>query len=304
MNHSTNKDLVVASPDTALQQLQLPGQSFEAYLTAISKIPILSPEEEKALAVAYYEEGDVEATRKLVMSHLRFVVHIARSYNGYGLPLSDLVQEGNVGLLKAVKRFNPYVGVHLVSFAVHWIRAEIHEYILRNWRLVRVATTKAKRKLFFNLRSAKTSHGWLSNEEIDRIASDLGVEPRDVREMESRMSAHDVSFDISNDSDEDSAFLAPQNQIEDKRYDPGTQLEQEDWKDKSTKSLYHALEQLDDRSRDIVMRRWLSDEKSSLHILAEQYNVSAERIRQIEASALTKLRTMINPQLELIPQLH
>jgi len=303
MSSTSRNNLKPVESGKALQ-LQLPGQSFESYLAAISQIPILTPEEEKELAISYYENDDVEATRRLVLSHLRFVVHIARSYNGYGLPLADLVQEGNVGLLKAVKRFNPYVGVHLVSFAVHWIRAEIHEYILRNWRLVRVATTKAKRKLFFNLRSAKRSHGWLTNDEIDRIATDLGVDQRDVREMESRMSAHDTSFDMGNDSDDDSAYLAPQNQLEDKRYDPGAELELEDWRTKSTQGLYQALEQLDHRSRDILTKRWLSEEKTSLHQLAEKYSVSAERIRQIEASAMGKLRKLINPQHALLPALN
>lgn len=289
-------------PGKALQ-LQLPGQSFESYLAAISQIPILSPEQEKALAIRYYEHEDMDATRHLVLSHLRFVVHIARSYNGYGLPLADLVQEGNVGLLKAVKRFNPYLEVHLVSFAVHWIRAEIHEYILRNWRLVKVATTKAQRKLFFNLRSSKRSHGWMTQDEIERMASDLGVEPRDVREMESRMSAHEASFDLGYNDDEENAYQAPQNQLEDNRYDPGVEMEVEDWRRKSSAGLYQALEQLDDRSRDILTRRWLNENKTSLHQLAEKYGVSAERIRQIEVSAMGKLRKLIHPQHALFPAL-
>jgi RNA polymerase sigma-32 factor len=228
-----------------------------------------------------------------VLAHLRFVVHIARSYSGYGLAQADLIQEGNVGLMKAVKRFNPEMGVRLVSFAVHWIKAEIHEFILRNWRIVKVATTKAQRKLFFNLRSQKKRLAWLNNEEVHRVAESLGVEPREVREMESRLTGHDMAFDPAAEADDDSAFQSPANYLEDHRYDPARQLEDSDWTDNSTANLHQALDVLDDRSRDILYQRWLSEEKATLHDLAQKYNVSAERIRQLEKSAMNKLKLSI-----------
>ncbi|MEH6388571.1 MULTISPECIES: RNA polymerase sigma factor RpoH [Pseudomonas] len=276
---------------TALQPVHnlVPGANLEAYVQTVSSIPILSVEEERELADRLYYHEDLEAARQLVMSHLRFVVHIARSYSGYGLAQSDLVQEGNVGLMKAVKRFNPEMGVRLVSFAVHWIRAEIHEFILRNWRIVKVATTKAQRKLFFNLRSAKKKLAWLSHDEVSAVAEDLGVATREVREMESRLYGQDLGFDGAQDEDDDTAY-APVHYLEDKRYDPATQLESADWTDSSVSQLQQGLEQLDERSRDILYQRWLAEEKATLHELAAKYQVSAERIRQLEKNAMNKLK--------------
>ncbi|HWT69931.1 MAG TPA: RNA polymerase sigma factor RpoH [Pseudomonas sp.] len=271
----------------------VPGANLEAYVHTVNSIPLLSPEQERELAESLYYEQDLEAARQMVLAHLRFVVHIARSYSGYGLAQSDLIQEGNVGLMKAVKRFNPEMGVRLVSFAVHWIKAEIHEFILRNWRIVKVATTKAQRKLFFNLRSQKKRLAWLNNEEVHRVAESLGVEPREVREMESRLTGHDMAFDPAAEADDDSAFQSPANYLEDHRYDPARQLEDADWSDNSNHNLHEALEVLDDRSRDILYQRWLAEEKATLHDLAQKYNVSAERIRQLEKSAMNKLKLSI-----------
>ncbi|MBL4832725.1 MAG: RNA polymerase sigma factor RpoH, partial [Pseudomonas sp.] len=268
----------------------------EAYVQTVSRIPILSVEEERELADRLFYNEDLEAARQLVMSHLRFVVHIARSYSGYGLAQADLVQEGNVGLMKAVKRFNPEMGVRLVSFAVHWIRAEIHEFILRNWRIVKVATTKAQRKLFFNLRSAKKKLSWLSEDEVNAVAADLGVVTREVREMESRLYGQDVGFDGAQDDDDDSAAYAPVHYLEDKRYDPATQLESSDWTDSSVAQLQNGLEQLDERSRDILYQRWLAEEKATLHELAAKYQVSAERIRQLEKNAMNKLKKNLDSE--------
>ncbi|MEH6669987.1 RNA polymerase sigma factor RpoH [Halopseudomonas sp.] len=277
---------------TALQPVHnlVPGANLEAYVQTVSRIPILSVEEERELADRLFYNEDLEAARQLVMSHLRFVVHIARSYSGYGLAQADLVQEGNVGLMKAVKRFNPEMGVRLVSFAVHWIRAEIHEFILRNWRIVKVATTKAQRKLFFNLRSAKKKLSWLSEDEVNAVAEDLGVVTREVREMESRLYGQDVGFDGAQDDDDDTTAYAPVHYLEDKRYDPATQLESADWTDSSVAQLQQGLELLDDRSRDILYQRWLAEEKATLHELAAKYQVSAERIRQLEKNAMNKLK--------------
>lgn len=266
-----------------------PGENLASYMQGVNAIPILSVEEEDALADRLYYHNDLDAARSLVLSHLRFVVHIARSYNGYGLPLADLIQEGNVGLMKAVKRFNPEKGVRLVSFAVHWIKAEIHEYILRNWRIVRVATTKAQRKLFFNLRSAKKGLAWLNNEEAAAVAQDLGVEVAHVREMEQRLSARDTAFDAPDD-DDDNAWQAPVHYLEDRRADPALQLEEADWRETSHDRLFEALSDLDERSRDILQQRWLNDDKATLHDLADQYGISAERIRQIEQNAMKKVR--------------
>ncbi|ROM43202.1 RNA polymerase factor sigma-32 [Pseudomonas poae] len=271
----------------------VPGANLEAYVHTVNSIPLLSPEQERELAESLYYEQDLEAARQMVLAHLRFVVHIARSYSGYGLAQADLIQEGNVGLMKAVKRFNPEMGVRLVSFAVHWIKAEIHEFILRNWRIVKVATTKAQRKLFFNLRSQKKRLAWLNNEEVHRVAESLGVEPREVREMESRLTGHDMAFDPAAEADDDSAFQSPANYLEDHRYDPARQLEDADWSDNSNHNLHEALEVLDDRSRDILYQRWLAEEKATLHDLAQKYNVSAERIRQLEKSAMNKLKLSI-----------
>lgn len=276
----------------ALQPIDMmtPGQNLESYMQAVSTIPILSAEEENGLAERLYYDGDLDAARTLVMSHLRFVVHIAKSYSGYGLSQADLIQEGNVGLMKAVKRFNPEVGVRLVSFAVHWIKAEIHEFILKNWRIVKVATTKAQRKMFFNLRSAKKSLSWLNNSEVEAVAEDLGVTPEVVRQMEGRMSASDMAFDASSDDDDDNAYQAPANYLEDHRYDPAALLEHGNWEEDSNRRLEEAMSGLDERSRNILVQRWLSDGKSTLHDLAEEYGVSAERIRQLEKNAMKKIR--------------
>lgn len=267
-----------------------PGMNLEAYLHGVHSIPLLTVEEEKSLADRFFFDGDVEAARQLVLSHLRFVVHIAKSYNGYGLPQADLIQEGNVGLMKAVKRFDPTVGVRLVSFAVHWIKAEIHEYVLRNWRIVKIATTKAQRKLFFNLRSQKKRLGWMTNDEIEAIANELGVDAADVREMEGRLGAFDSSFDAPVDADDETASQAPVYFLEDETADPAVQLEQDDWENTHHTRLHLALEKLDDRSRDILEQRWFADDKSTLHDLAAKYDVSAERIRQLEKNAMKKLK--------------
>lgn len=276
-----------------------PGRNLDAYVQSVSAIPVLSVEEERELTERLFYQDDVEAARQLVMSHLRFVVHVARSYSGYGLPLGDLVQEGNVGLMKAVKRFDPTVGVRLVSFAVHWIKAEMHEFILRNWRIVKVATTKAQRKLFFNLRSRKKGLGWLNEDEVKAIASDLNVEPKTVREMEGRLSAFDTAFDApaGDDDDERSSYNAPALVLEDQGMDPAEQVEKANWEQDEQRRLVAAMEQLDDRSRDILAQRWLAEQKATLHELAAQYSVSAERIRQLEKSAMKKLKQAMMPAL-------
>jgi RNA polymerase sigma-32 factor len=271
--------------------LRGPVGSLDAYIEAVARVPVLSRDEEHALATRYRRENDLEAARSLVLSHLRFVVHIARGYTGYGLPMGDLVQEGNVGLMKAVKRFDPEVGVRLVSFAVHWIRAEIHEYVLRNWRLVKVATTKAQRKLFFNLRKAKKNLAWLTAEETRAVARDLGVSPAEVSEMERRLSARDVTFDPPIDSDDEETSFSPAAYLPAPEADPAAQVERDEWQAVSSEKLNAAVGHLDSRSRDIIQRRWLADDKATLHELAEEYDVSAERIRQIEAAALKKLKT-------------
>jgi RNA polymerase sigma-32 factor len=267
-----------------------PLGSLDQYIRQVTAIPVLSVEEEQALATRLREGDDLDAARTLVVSNLRFVVHIARGYMGYGLPLGDLIQEGNVCLMKAVRRFDPTVGVRLVSFAVHWIRAEIHEYVLRNWRLVKIATTKAQRKLFFNLRKAKSRLGWLSADETRAIAEDLGVTTRDVTEMEQRLSSSDLSFDPQPSDDDD---YSPSAYLPNPADDPAMAVERADWAESSQASLVDALTALDSRSRSIVERRWLSDEKSTLHELAAEYGVSAERIRQIEVAALARMRSAI-----------
>lgn len=274
-----------------------PGHDLNGYIQAVNGIAVLSADEEHELACRLHEDNDLEAARRLVMSHLRFVVHIARSYSGYGLPQADLIQEGNVGLMKAVKRFDPYQGVRLVSFAVHWIKAEIHEFVLRNWRIVKVATTKAQRKLFFNLRSAKKRLAWLNNDEIDAIAKDLDVKPEVVREMEGRLSSYDAGFDASPSEEEDQGYQAPVHFLDDARYDPAIQLEDSDWEEDSTRRLRVALEGLDERSRDILQRRWLAEPKATLHDLADVYGVSAERIRQLEKNAMKKIKQQIGDAL-------
>jgi RNA polymerase sigma-32 factor len=274
------------------QALAGPLGSLDAYLERVSRIPVLGREEERSFAERFRSQGDLAAARQLVLSHLRFVVHIARGYSGYGLPVGDLIQEGNVGLMKAVKRFDPSVNVRLVSFAVHWIRAEIHEYVLRNWRLVKVATTKAQRKLFFNLRRMKKNLTWLSAEETAAVARDLGVTVSEVTEMEKRLSARDMSFDPAPESDDEELF-SPASYLPAPDADPALQVENAESADDSSERLRGALGRLDERSQDIVRQRWMSEDKSTLHELADKYGVSAERIRQIESSALGKLRGLM-----------
>jgi len=270
-----------------------PIGSFDAYVDAVSRIPVLSREDETELATRYRRDDDLDAARQLVLSHLRFVVHIARGYHGYGLPLGDLVQEGNVGLMKAVKRFDPAVGVRLVSFAVHWIRAEIHEYVLRNWRLVKIATTKAQRKLFFNLRKYKRSLGWLSAAETQAVARDLGVSESEVTEMERRLASRDVSYDPAPDADDEEESYSPSAYLPAPDADPAVAVERAEWDDDVTDKVAHAMAQLDARSQAVLRARWMTDQKATLHELAEEYGVSAERIRQIEANAIKKLRKLV-----------
>jgi RNA polymerase sigma-32 factor len=270
-----------------------PVGSLEAYVERVSRIPVLTREEELELARKLQGEGDLDAARQLVLSHLRFVVHIARGYGGYGLPMGDLIQEGNVGLMKAVKRFDPGVGVRLVSFAVHWIRAEIHEYVLRNWRLVKIATTKAQRKLFFNLRRFKKNLGWLTDNETRAIAEDLGVTAKEVTDMEQRLSSRDLSFDPAPDADDEDGAYSPSAYLPHPEADPSVAVEREQWDEDTADRLAQALETLDERSRHILRSRWMTEEKATLHELADQYGVSAERIRQIEANAIKKLRVLV-----------
>lgn len=274
-----NNDLVLAGP----------VGSLDAYIAAVGSVPVLSKEDEQALAIRFREDEDLDAARQLVMAHLRFVVHIAKGYLGYGLPLNDLIQEGNVGLMKAVKRFDTEYDVRLVSFAVHWIRAEIHEFVLRNWRIVKVATTKAQRKLFFNLRKSKKSLAWLSHDETQAVADDLGVSVREVTEMEKRLSSRDAIFDPAPDVDDERSY-SPAAYLPAANADPATLIENDDWHDDATTRMAEAIETLDDRSRDIVQSRWLTEDKKTLHDLADQYGVSAERIRQIEVAAIKKLK--------------
>jgi len=269
-----------------------PVGSLDSYIDRVSQIPVLSKEDEIALAVRFRSEADLDAARQLVLSHLRFVVHISRGYLGYGLPMGDLVQEGNVGLMKAVKRFDPTVGVRLVSFAVHWIRAEIHEYVLRNWRLVKVATTKSQRKLFFNLRKMKKNLAWLSEAETAAVARDLGVDVADVREMEQRLSARDMSFDPTPESDEEEAY-SPAMYLPASNADPAIEVENEEWEEDSAERLTMALEKLDERSRSILKRRWMAEDKATLHELADEYGISAERVRQVESNAINKLKGLM-----------
>jgi RNA polymerase sigma-32 factor len=280
---------------TQLQPINLgsPGKDIESYLASVHSIPILTREQEQELAIKLYENDDLDAARQLVIHHLRFVVHIARSYQGYGLPLADIIQEGNVGLMKAVNKFDPHKGVKVVSFAVHWIKAEIHEYILRNWRQVKIATTKAQRKLFFNLRSKKKDLEWLTKDEAEKIAADLNVEVKDVLHMENRLSSTDASFDspISPDSDEE--VMSPSQFLEDKRFSPEDLVANSEAEDMNHAALFEALESLDDRSKDILLRRYLAEDKATLHDLADEYKVSAERIRQIESGALKKLKGLM-----------
>jgi len=272
--------------------VNLPTGSIDAYIGAAYQLPMLSAEEEHDLAVRLRDNNDLEAARIMVMSHVRFVIRIARGYSGYGLALPDLIQEGTVGLMKAVRRFNPDMGVRLVSFAVHWIKSEIHEFVLRNWRIVKVATTKAQRKLFFNLRSAKKRLGWFSQEEVEGVAKDLGVKPETVLEMESRLAGQDMAFDLQESSDEERP-IAPASYLPDMRMEPSSQLEQADSSSHEQELLYTALDDLDDRSKAILQARWLSEEKATLHELADRYGVSAERIRQIEKNAMNKMKAQL-----------
>ncbi len=268
--------------------------SLDSYIRSANSYPMLTAEEERELAERLHYKGEIDAAKGLILSHLRFVVHVARGYSGYGLPMADLVQEGNIGLMKAVKRFNPEVGVRLVSFAVHWIKAEIHEYVLRNWRIVKVATTKAQRKLFFNLRKSKKRLGWFNNGEVETVARELGVEPSEVREMESRLAAQDATFELQNDNDDTGAsYSAPVLYLEDKHSDVADNVEADDWKTHTNTRLTHALATLDERSQHIVRSRWLDDQKSTLQELAETYSVSAERIRQLEKNAMKKLKLAV-----------
>ena len=267
--------------------------SLDAYIQEVNKIPVLTLELEQELARHYRDEGDLESARQMVLAHLRFVVHVAKGYTGYGLALGDLIQEGNIGLMKAVKRFDPDHGVRLVSFAVHWIRAEMHEFILRNWRIVKVATTKAQRKLFFNLRKSKKRLGWLSHDEVVAVAKDLGVKPEVVLEMESRLSGQDIGFDLPPNADDESPYVAPIAFLESKSKDPMTEAETEDLSTHQNALLYAGLDELDERSQDIIRSRWLQEDKMTLQSLADRYQVSAERIRQLEANALRKMRASI-----------
>lgn len=267
--------------------------TFDSYLNVVSQMPKLTSEQEYELAVRYRDFGDLEAAKELVMSNLRFVAHVARGYSGYGLPLPDIIQEGNVGLMKAVKRFNPDVGVRLVSFAVHWIKAEIHEYVIKNWRIVKVATTKAQRKLFFNLRKSKNHLGWLTQDEAVAMAADLDVDLKTVYEMEKRMDGHDMAYDLPSDDSSEDSYFAPESYLKQHNGDPAILLESSDWQGHEEDILAHAMTELDERSLDILNSRWLTEKKATLHELAERYNVSAERIRQLEKNAMKKLKEAV-----------
>ncbi|MBU2923594.1 RNA polymerase sigma factor RpoH [Colwellia sp. 4_MG-2023] len=275
-------------------QLTVPRSgSIESYMQSAYSIPMLTAEEEQDLATRLYNDNDLQAAQKLIMSHLRFVIHVAKGYSGYGLAQADLVQEGNVGLMKAVKRFNPEVGVRLVSFAVHWIKAEIHEFVLKNWRIVKVATTKAQRKLFFNLRKNKKRLGWFSNDEVNTVAETLGVSTKDVLEMENRMSSHDQAFELSSDEDDGASAgnFSPALYLEDKQSDLAVEVENANWEDHANTRLSTALVALDERSQDIIKTRWLAEDKTTLQDLADKYQISAERVRQLEKNALNKLKS-------------
>ena len=280
------------SAGTALQEMEAlaPGGDLQAYINSVHSIGVLTSEEEKKLAEDLYYRNDLDAARKLVLAHLRFVIYVAKTYSGYGLPEADLIQEGNVGLMKAIRKFNPEMGVRLVSFAVHWIKAEIHEYVLKNWKIVKIATTKPQRKLFFNLRSKKKGLGWLTEEEVESMAKDLGVKPSEVREMEKRLSGNDLPFDPLADSDDDEASYSPSQYLEDEDANPADIFAKESLDETNTSQLYEAINKLDDRSRGILQDRWLADEKLTLHELAEKYGISAERVRQIEKNAMKKVK--------------
>lgn len=280
-----------------LVDVRLPVSSLEAYLSHIHQIPMLTQEEEYELSTRLQKNNELAAAKRLILAHLRYVARVAKGYLGYGLPLADLIQEGNVGLMKAVRRFNPDMGVRLVTFAMHWIKAEIHEFILRNWRIVKVATTKAQRKLFFNLRNMKKHLGWMTHQEVQDVAKDLGVRAETVREMEKRLASTDTSFDASIDDDDDAAFTAPAGFLEDNRYNPAQQLESADWSDQAGGAIHHALDQLDERSQDIIRTRWLDEKKLTLQELANKYQISAERVRQLEKNAMQKLKAAFELQM-------
>ena len=290
-----NKSKKKKKAGTSLQEMDIssPGGNLQSYISSVYGIGIISAEDERKLAEELYYRDDLEAARKLVLAHLRFVVHIAKTYSGYGLSEADLIQEGNIGLMKAVRRFNPEIGVRLVSFAVHWIKAEMHEYILRNWKIVKIATTKAQRKLFFNLRSKKKSLSWLTEAEIKAISKDLNVKPSDVKEMEKRLSGLDLSFDPLDSKEDDEIPFSPERYLEDSSADPAEILEKETLSKLNSDSLHEALKNLDDRSREIIQDRWLNEGKYTLLDLAEKYNISAERVRQIEQNAMKKIRRSI-----------
>ena len=290
-----NKSKKKKKAGTSLQEMDIssPGGNLQSYISSVYGIGIISAEDERKLAEELYYRDDLEAARKLVLAHLRFVVHIAKTYSGYGLSEADLIQEGNIGLMKAVRRFNPEIGVRLVSFAVHWIKAEMHEYILRNWKIVKIATTKAQRKLFFNLRSKKKSLSWLTEAEIKAISKDLNVKPSDVKEMEKRLSGLDLSFDPLDSKEDDEIPFSPERYLEDSSADPAEIFEKETLSKLNSDSLHKALQNLDDRSREIIQDRWLNEGKYTLLDLAEKYNISAERVRQIEQNAMKKIRRSI-----------
>ncbi len=279
--------------DAITLPINLSVGTFDTYLNVVRQMPKLTPEQEHELALRFRDDGDLSAARELVMANLRFVVHVARGYSGYGLSMPDIIQEGNIGLMKAVKRFNPDMGVRLVSFAVHWIKAEIHEFVIKNWGIVKVATTKAQRKLFFNLRKSRRDVGWLSNEEAKSIADDLNVEVSAVFEMEKRLGNRDTSFDLPVDESSDEDFLEPASYLFEQHDDPAVKLENEEWQNHEQRLLTKALDELDERSLDIVSSRWLAEEKATLHELAERHQVSAERIRQLEQNAMKKLRAAV-----------
>ena len=294
------KDIVVMSNHLQAIDPRLPIGSLEAYLHYVNQIPLLTQEEEHDLAVRLNKNNELSAAKRLILAHLRYVVRVAKGYLGYGLPLADLIQEGNIGLMKAVKRFDPDMGVRLVTFAMHWIKAEIHEYILRNWRIVKIATTKAQRKLFFNLRQLKKHLSWMNSQEVNAIAKDLGVKTETVREMEMRLATADTPFDFSQDQDEKEAHLVPAAYLEDPHSNLAQDLEDANWSQQSNDTIYTALAKLDKRSQTIIRARWLDDKKLTLQDLADQYQVSAERIRQLEKNALKKLRAAFD-QVAAVP---
>ena len=276
----------------ALASSEISTGNIDSYIASAFQVPVLSVEEEKSLALRLHERNDLDAARTLIVHHLRFVIQVARGYSGYGLPLADLIQEGNVGLMKAVKKFDPQKGVRLVSFAVHWIRAEIHEFVLRNWRIVKIATTKAQRKLFFNLRSSKKRLAWLNQDEVENIANDLGVKPAEVLEMEKRLSNPDLGFDLPAGEDDEDSYAPASYLIHDSE-SPEVQAEESDWQAHQSKQLQTALTSLDERSRDIISKRWLAENKTTLQELAQEYGVSAERVRQIESNAIKQLKEAV-----------